>query len=47
VRVLGLSPTGHTNTELNLIVDGNQDRRDLKAWFDTLWGDEPLVEDVR
>jgi|GEM_PF-1218272 len=28
-------------------VDSNRDRRDLKAWFDELWQDESLVEDVR
>jgi hypothetical protein len=47
VRVLGLSPTGHNNIELNLIVDGNRDRRDLKVWFDARWSDERLVEEVR
>ncbi len=46
VRGLGLSPTGN-NIELNLEVDSNRDRRDLKAWFDEIWNDEVLVEDVR
>ena len=46
VRGLGLSPSGN-NIELNLEVDGNRDRRDLKAWFDKLWGDTELVEDVK
>ena len=45
VRGLGLSPTGN-NIELNLEVDSNRDRRDLKAWFDELWNDANLVEDV-
>jgi hypothetical protein len=46
VRGLGLSESGN-NIELNLEVDSNRDRRDLKAWFDELWQDESLVEDVR
>lgn len=46
VRGLGLSPTGN-NIELNLEVDSNRDRRDLKAWFDELWNDMNLVEDVK
>jgi SNF2 family DNA or RNA helicase len=43
---LGLS-TGKSNIELNLIVDNNRDRADLKAWFDDLWKDTDLVEDVK
>lgn len=46
VRGLGLGDSGN-NIELNLEVDSNRDRRDLKAWFDELWNDESLVEDVR
>jgi SNF2 family DNA or RNA helicase len=46
VRGLGLGEAGN-NIELNLEVDSNRDRRDLKAWFDELWQDESLVEDVR
>ena len=46
VRGLGLSPTGN-NIELNLEVDSNRDRRDLKAWFDELWNDKNRVEDVK
>ena len=46
VRGLGLSPTDN-NIELNLEVDSNRDRRDLKAWFDELWNDKRLVEDVK
>ena len=45
-RGLGLSPTGN-NIELNLEVDSNRDRRDLKAWFDELWNDKNRVEDVK
>jgi len=40
---LGDSP----NIELNLIVDSDRDREDLLAWFDELWSDTGLTEDVR
>jgi len=46
VRGLGLGMTGN-NIELNLEVDSNRDRRDLKAWFDEIWNDDKLVEDVK
>lgn len=46
VRGLGLGGRGG-NIELNLEVDSTRDRRDLKAWFDELWEDERLVEDVK
>jgi SNF2 family DNA or RNA helicase len=46
VRGLGLG-VGTNNIELNLEVDGNRDRRDLKIWFDELWNDPALVEDVK
>lgn len=45
-RGLGLS-NGANNIELNLIVDSDRDRADLKAWFDDLWNDTRLVEDVK
>ena len=44
-RGLGLSDT--PNIELNLIVDGDRDRADLKQWFDEIWRDEKLVADVK
>lgn len=44
-RGLGLSAT--PNIELNLIVDSDRDRTDLKAWFDDIWADEALVADVK
>jgi SNF2 family DNA or RNA helicase len=44
-RGLGLSDTA--NIELNLIVDGDRDRADLKQWFDEIWNDEKLVADVK
>ncbi len=46
VNGLGMAAAGN-NIELNLIVDSNRDRQDLKAWFDSLWDDEKLVEDVK
>ena len=46
VRGLGLGTAGN-NIELNLIVDGNRDRQELKQWFDELWGNEALVKDVK
>jgi SNF2 family DNA or RNA helicase len=46
VRGLGLGAAGN-NIELNLEVDSNRDRRDLKAWFNELWNDEQVVENVK
>ena len=46
VRGLGLGAAGN-NIELNLIVDGNRDRQELKQWFDELWRNEALVKDVK
>jgi superfamily II DNA or RNA helicase len=43
---LGLSAS-NSNIELNLVVDSNRDRAELKAWFHDLWNDGELVEDVR
>lgn len=40
---LGNSP----NLELNLVLDSDRDREDLLAWFDELWNDTGLTEDVR
>ena len=45
VRGLGLSAL-HNNIELNLEVDSNRDRRDLRNWFDEIWTDKSLSEDV-
>lgn len=44
-RGLGLSAT--PNIELNLIVDSDRDRAELKGWFDNIWGDHELVADVK
>ena len=38
---------GKSNIELNLIVDSDRDRKDLKAWFDNVWNDRSLVKDVK
>ena len=46
VRGLGLS-SNNSNIELNLEVDSDRDRIDLKAWFDELWNNDELVEDVK
>ncbi|MFA4836650.1 MAG: phospholipase D-like domain-containing protein, partial [Dehalococcoidia bacterium] len=46
VRGLGLG-NGDNNIELNLIVDGNRDRQELKQWFDELWNNPDLVKDVK
>lgn len=46
VRGLGLGSAGN-NIELNLIVDGNRDRQELKQWFAELWGNETLVKNVK
>lgn len=46
VRGLGLSANSN-NIELNLEVDSDRDRTDLKQWFDEIWNDDKLVEDVK
>ncbi|MDL1899099.1 ATP-dependent helicase, partial [Anaerolineae bacterium CFX7] len=46
VHGLGLGANDN-NIELNLIVDSERDRADLKAWFDELWADETLTQDVK
>jgi hypothetical protein len=44
----GLGLCGNPNIELNLIVDSDRDRVDLKSWFNELWSDNNgLVEDVK
>jgi superfamily II DNA or RNA helicase len=44
-RGLGLSAV--PNIELNLIVDSDRDRAELKEWFDSIWADDKLVADVK
>lgn len=46
VHGLGMGASGNS-IELNLEVDSNRDRKDLKLWFDEVWSDESLVEDVK
>ena len=46
VQGLGLSQS-NSNIELNLEMEDDQDRRDLKAWFDDVWNDDERVEDVK
>ena len=43
---LGLLPSGN-NIELNLVVTDDRDRGDLLIWFNELWNDSALVEDVK
>ena len=47
VSGLGLGNDKQNNLELNLVVDSNRDRQDLKAWFDEIWEDSALVENVK
>ena len=46
VRGLGLGAEGN-NIELNLVVDSNRDRHELKEWFSEIWNDDQLVTDVK
>ena len=43
----GLGVSQQSNIELNLEVDSRRDVRDLKLWFDELWGDKGLVVSVK
>ena len=45
--IKGLGLTNEPNIELNLIVDSDRDRDDLLAWFNEIWSDGNLTEDVR
>ena len=46
--VNGLGLGQKKNIELNMVIDSDRDRRDLKKWFDDLWNDDTgLVEDVK
>lgn len=47
VSGLGLNTNGHNNIELNMEVNDRRDISDLRAWFDELWDDDTLVEDVK
>ncbi|MDF1592768.1 MAG: helicase-related protein, partial [Desulfobacterales bacterium] len=43
---LGLNPNGG-NIELNLVVADDRDRNALLTWFDSLWNNTEIVEDVK
>lgn len=43
----GLGKATTSNIELNLIVDSDRDRADLKHWFDDIWNDNKLVANVK
>jgi len=45
--VAGLGLGERNNIELNLEVDSRRDLQDLKHWFDEIWENEELVEDVK
>ncbi len=47
VSGLGLGNGSNSNIELNLEVNDNRDRTDLLNWFDEIWEDEAVVEDVK
>jgi SNF2 family DNA or RNA helicase len=46
VRGLGLGD-GDNNIELNLVVNDNRDRQELKQWFGEIWSDDNRVKDVK
>ncbi len=43
----GLGFSNNSNIELNIIIDSDRDRKDLKMWFEELWNDKELVGDVK
>ncbi|MDR1485906.1 MAG: phospholipase D-like domain-containing protein, partial [Planctomycetaceae bacterium] len=46
--VNGLGRGGSKNIELNLIIDSDRERRELREWFDKIWNDNSgIVEDVK
>jgi hypothetical protein len=45
--VSGLGYGANPNIELNLEVADDRDRDDLKQWFNEIWDNEELVEDVK
>ena len=44
---LGIGESRRRNVELNLVVEDRRDLRDLKNWFNELWENQELVEDVK
>jgi len=47
VSGLGLGNDKQNNIKLNLEVDSKRDREDLLDWFNELWDDTEVVEDVK
>ncbi|MBN1906369.1 MAG: DEAD/DEAH box helicase family protein, partial [Deltaproteobacteria bacterium] len=46
--VNGLGLGGTKNIELNIVIDSDRDRLELKEWFDSIWDDKTgIVEDVK
>ena len=45
--VSGLGLSKRSNIELNIEITDKRDTEDLYEWFDELWNDQELVEDVR
>jgi hypothetical protein len=46
--VNGLGLGGTKNIELNIVIDSDRDRQELKEWFDSIWDDKSgIVEDVK
>jgi len=46
--VSGLGLAGGKNIELNIVIDSDRDRKELKDWFTKIWNDKTgLVEDVK
>ena len=46
--VNGLGLGERKNIELNIIIDSDRDRRELREWFDEIWDDKTgMVEDVK
>jgi SNF2 family DNA or RNA helicase len=43
----GLGFSNKSNIELNMIIDSDRDRKDLKNWFEELWENKELVDDVK
>ncbi len=43
----GIGAATNPNIELNIEVDSKRELQDLKHWFDELWDDKTLVEDVK
>jgi superfamily II DNA or RNA helicase len=42
------SESDNRNIELNMIIDNDRDREELKEWFDSIWNDNSgIVEDVK